>query len=903
VPTGACIWQNKKDAMGWKVKNNYLREQAERRAKSIKQPDIYSMTLEEIQQRFHELQVKQIEVELQNEQLRSRLDKRNDDADLFRVVNENMLDMVALTDMEGNFLFAGKSHEILGYDPGLLIGKNAMDFVHPEDLPRIQKEFTEFVASGYLRTVEYRYRRKDGSYIWLETIGNVIKDEDGIPQKIVFSSRVINERKQAEEKLLADWQRADRQRSAIVMMALNDAVVSCDIATALHVITRVLCETTEVARASVWFLSDDGSELQCRSLYEAGPSRHTEGGYLSAETFPAYFESLRAESRISAVHARSDPRTRELLEGHLSPLGITSLLDAAIFIEGTLVGVVSLEHVGNPRAWHPDEESFISTAAALVGQVIAEDRRKQAQKKLESNYTLLAIAGKTTRFGGWRIDLASNTVTWSDTVADIHEVPRGYSPGVSEAMSFYAPEWQDRITQVFRDCARKGIPYDEEMEVITGTGKRIWVRTVGQAEYDKRGNIVAVQGSLQDITEHKRAVEKQKRLQSQLHQAQKLESVGRLAGGIAHDFNNKLTIINGYAEMALDTMNPSDPLREIIREIHTAGKNSADIVRQLLAFARQEDVSPVKLDLNDVISSTLKMLQRLIGENIDLTWNPGPDLWPVIIDPSQVDQILANLAVNSRDAISDVGRLTIETRNTVVDEEYCKTNREAIPGRYIMLAVSDDGCGMDKEVMSQMFEPFFTTKEIGKGTGLGLATVYGIVKQNKGFVNVYSEPGQGTTFRVYFPSCEVEKNSVCRPEGFAGQMPAGSETILLVEDEPAILEMGRKMTEHLGYTVLTAGNPNDALSIGREYDGAIHLLITDVVMPEMNGRDLASRMATNRPGLKTLFMSGYTASAIAHNGLLDEGVKFLQKPFSLKDLAEKVREAIEDAAAKSLQTG
>ncbi|MDZ7831434.1 MAG: response regulator [Desulfobacterales bacterium] len=398
----------------------------------------------------------------------------------------------------------------------------------------------------------------------------------------------------------------------------------------------------------------------------------------------------------------------------------------------------------------------------------------------------------------------------------------------------------------------------------------------------------------QEIAERKRMEEERQNLQAQFTQAQKMESIGRLAGGVAHDFNNKLTIINGYAELAIDMMDPSDPLRKTIQEIHTAGNQSALIVRQLLAFARQQTISPVLLDLNNTISSMLKMLQRLIGENIDLAWHPGSNLWPVKIDPGQVDQVMANLAVNSRDAISDVGKLTIETKNTTVDEEYCKSNPEAIPGRYVMLAVSDDGCGIETEVMGQLFEPFFTTKEIGKGTGLGLPTVYGIVKQNEGFINVYSEPGEGTTFKIYLPSQEeAEKSGVHSAKKSTMQAPMGTETILIVEDEKAILQLSRRMIEGLGYTVLIAGNPSEALQLSKDYHGSIDLLITDVVMPEMNGWDLSSQLAKNHPGLKTLFMSGYTANVIAHHGMLDEGLQFIQKPFSLKDLAVKVREVLE----------
>jgi CheY-like chemotaxis protein len=323
-----------------------------------------------------------------------------------------------------------------------------------------------------------------------------------------------------------------------------------------------------------------------------------------------------------------------------------------------------------------------------------------------------------------------------------------------------------------------------------------------------------------------------------------------------------------------------------------AAQRSADLTRQLLAFARRQTVAPRVLALNETVADMLKMLRRLIGEDIDLAWMPGEGLWPVKIDPAQIDQILVNLCVNARDAISGVGKVTIETENVTFDEAYCANHAGFILGAYLLLGVSDDGCGMDKETLGRIFEPFFTTKGFGEGTGLGLATVYGIVKQNAGFINVYSEPGKGTSFRIYLPRFEGE---TAEPQTTRTKETAKGhgETVLLVEDEPAILKMGRAMLERLGYTVLTAGTPNEALRLAEAHPGEIHLLITDVVMPEMNGRDLAVRIRANRPGLRRLFMSGYTANVIAHQGVLDKGVQFIQKPFSIEKLAAKVREAME----------
>jgi nitrogen-specific signal transduction histidine kinase/CheY-like chemotaxis protein len=407
--------------------------------------------------------------------------------------------------------------------------------------------------------------------------------------------------------------------------------------------------------------------------------------------------------------------------------------------------------------------------------------------------------------------------------------------------------------------------------------------------------LLGFQGIARDITARKQAEAEKARLEGQLLQAQKMESVGRLAGGVAHDFNNMLGVILGHTEMALDHVDASDPICADLREIRTAAERSADLTHQLLAFARKQTVAPMVLDLNQVVEGMLKMLERLIGEDVALTWRPTADLWPVMMDPSQVDQILANLCVNARDAIADVGRITIGTARSTLDEASCADHLGFVPGEYVVLTVSDDGCGMEKETMAHLFEPFFTTKGLGKGTGLGLATVYGIVKQNNGFISVSSEPARGSTFTIYLPRYEGtgEREGM---RGAAASTPSGRETILLVEDEPAILKLTTAMLERQGYRVIGENTPGAAIRRAREHAGEIHLLMTDVVMPEMNGRDLARNLLSLYPHVKRLFMSGYTADIIAHHGVLDDGVYFIQKPFSRKDLAAKVREALDGEA-------
>ncbi len=401
-------------------------------------------------------------------------------------------------------------------------------------------------------------------------------------------------------------------------------------------------------------------------------------------------------------------------------------------------------------------------------------------------------------------------------------------------------------------------------------------------------------GFTMDITPRKKAETEREKMQAQLTQAQKMESVGRLAGGVAHDFNNMLTIILGYTQMAMKKIPPSDPLQHHLDHIHTAARKSTDITRQLLAFARRQAIDPRVLDFNQTIEHMFKMLRRLIGEDVTLSWLPGSGLWPVRADPTQIDQILANLCVNARDAVSGNGKIIMETGNVTFDQAYCNIHPGFVPGDFVLLAVSDTGHGMDKATMDRIFEPFFTTRDIGQGTGLGLATVYGIVKQNDGFINVYSEKGAGTTIKIYLPRHQgvVESPEEKVDDG----IPQGrsDETILIVEDDRDILMLTKEILEISGYSVLTASSPSHALKLAQENAGKIQLLLTDVIMPEMNGRDLADRIVNYCPGLKVLFMSGYTTNVIVHQGILETGVEFIQKPFGNNELHNRIQKMLSE---------
>ncbi|MCF8130817.1 MAG: response regulator, partial [Deltaproteobacteria bacterium] len=559
--------------------------------------------------------------------------------------------------------------------------------------------------------------------------------------------------------------------------------------------------------------------------------------------------------------------------------------------------------------------NFKEMAASLQAQFrevkeINESLESQIEartQELQASKDKLSSAVEIARLGHWEYDVAKDLFTFNDSFYRIFFTTADQAGGYTMTSAEYtrrfvhsedAPMVGEEIRKAM-ETTDPGFSRQFEHRILRADGTTGHISVRYFVVKDAHGKTVKTYGVNQDITERKYAEKEHKNLQAQLSQAQKMESVGRLAGGVAHDFNNQLSIILGYTELAIGDLNKSDSIYSTLQEVLNAGKRSADIVRQLLAFARKQSISPKVIDLNDTIESMLKMLRRLIGEDIDLKWNPDNHLWYVKMDPSQVDQILANLCVNARDAIEGNGKITIETLNVAIDEVYCATHEDFLPGEYVMLGVSDDGSGMDLETLPNIFEPFFTTKGLGKGTGLGLSTVYGIVKQNEGFINAYSEPKKGTTFKIYLPrykgetKSEVEKQSEEIPK-------SEGETILVVEDDRTVLQMTKEALEKLGYTVLAMDSPTDTLNMVEEYSDDIHLLMTDVIMPEMDGKQLAEAIKNLRKGIKIIYMSGYTANTIAHHGVLDEGINFIEKPFSIHSLAHKIREALDEVSEKQV---
>ncbi len=518
----------------------------------------------------------------------------------------------------------------------------------------------------------------------------------------------------------------------------------------------------------------------------------------------------------------------------------------------------------------------------------AHRRSEEARRASEVRFSRLSDSGIVGIVVG---DLHGNIIEANDAFLRIV----GYSRADLEAKivrwrELTAPESRAITQRGLVELEATGVARPYAKEYIRKDGTRISV-LVGIAMLQGTHSIAFIL----DLTAQKQAEAALERSEAQLRQAQKMEAVGRLAGGVAHDFNNLLSVILSYSSIVSESLQPGDPLREDVEEIGKAGMRAAELTRQLLTFSRQEVVEPKVLVLNDVIANMDKMLQRILGEDVDLVSLRDAELGRIRADPSSIEQVIMNLAVNSRDAMPTGGKLTIETRNVVLDEDHAAEHLDIVPGRYVMLAFSDTGTGMDQATQHHIFEPFFTTKEKGKGTGLGLSTVFGIVRQCKGSIWVYSELGHGTTFKIYLPRVDAELDD----DAPFVELPkrGGSETILLVEDDDQIRSVARVILANLGYRVLEACNAGEALLKSEQHSGAIDLLLTDVVMPQMSGPELAKRLVRDRPDTKILCMSGYTDDALVRHGAIESGIAYLQKPITPDKLARKVRAVLDARGA------
>lgn len=557
------------------------------------------------------------------------------------------------------------------------------------------------------------------------------------------------------------------------------------------------------------------------------------------------------------------------------------------------IGVLVLQQYVKENIYTERDLAFLASVGSQVAVMI---ERKLAEESLRTSERRLQDAERVARIGSWEMDLASGAVIWSASLSRmVGRDPAQPAPAYTDLPRYYTPESWELLGAAIQATTTTGTEFELDLEVIREDGGHWWQTARGEAVRSPLGEVVGLHGTVLDITARRQAEDATAALEDRLRHAQKLETIGRLAGGVAHHLNNMLAVVLGHVELALSEVDSAQPLHEDLTTIQEAAARSADLTRQLLTYASKQVIVPKALDLNATLPATLAMVQRLLGENVSLTWRPAANLWTVNVDQLQVDQLLTNLCVNARDAIDKVGTVRIATANRVIDAQFCARHADAVAGEFVQLSVTDDGRGMSGDVLAHLFEPFFTTKDVGRGTGLGLATVYGIVRQSNGFITVASAEGQGTTFDVYFPRHVVEVQPARTTSDAVAARPRGSETILVVDDEPALLRMTARALEAQGYTVLLACGPGEAVRLAELHGDDIDLLLTDVLMPEMNGHDLANMLVPAHAHLKCLFMSGFPEHDGAGLESIAAGVHFLAKPFAIATLVAKVRTALDRA--------
>jgi two-component system, cell cycle sensor histidine kinase and response regulator CckA len=753
-------------------------------------------------------------------------------AELFRLLVQCSNDIIMVVDRDAVMRFIGGPLErILGWQPDRLLGASGFQIIHPDDAASVRRVFDESIASpGAAQRVEYRCRHQDGHWVAVEAVGtNLLADP--LVGGVVLNIRDATERLHAQAAL--------REREETL---------------------RALAEN---ARDTIMRFDADGRLLYANP--NIGHITEIPDGRLVGMTFrelgfPDGLCSLWDEA-VGSVLADGRARRIEFLlpRGMWIDWLLAPELDADGRVKAVIASARDITQIKDVQRSLADSEARYrsivdSSPMGIHSYALEDDGRLVFQGGNPAADRILGVDHGS--LVGMTIEEAFPTLAASEIPDRYREVARTGAPWTTSQVDYA----DDRIRGAF-DVYAFRISANRMAAVFLDVGDRL------------------------------RSEEERRRLEAQLARSQKLESIGRLAGGVAHDFNNLLTAILGGVSLALGDLSERDPLRENLLDVQHAAESATGLTRQLLAFSRRQPAAPRVVDLNEIIRDSQRMLRRLIGEDVDLAFTPGAGLGAVLIDPGQVEQVLVNLCVNARDAMPEGGRLGIETSVRVLDDEYCALHPGMPPGPCVVLAVSDSGTGMTPEVKEHLFEPFYTTKPAGQGTGLGLATVFGIVKQNHGSIEVYSEPGMGSTFRLYLPRVDARPQPLDR--GPQRASPRGTETVFVVEDEPIVRSLAVRVLSRQGYAVHAFPSGGEALMAIKGTTEAVHLLVTDVVLPGVNGRVLAQDMRALRPGLRVLFTSGYTEDIIAHHGVLERGIDFIGKPYTPSELAAKVRAVLD----------
>ncbi|HTV60231.1 MAG TPA: PAS domain S-box protein [Verrucomicrobiae bacterium] len=809
--------------------------------------------------------------------------KRTGSFGIYEDISQHQLSELARSEAERKFrvFFENVLEGIFEFTPGMALASanpalaRICGYSSPEELleklvnverdlfadPQAREGFRSALKKGdSVGKFEAQVLRKDGSRVWASINVRAIRDARQEVVSYVGTLEDVTDRKRAE---------LEREVTFEIIHAVNMTDNLDDLLRSIHQALRkvLYAENCFVA------LYEPASEMFHFPFFvdqfdEAPPPQQV-GRSCTAHVYRTGRAMLIPQKAFDKLAAEGEVE----LVGTPSP----SWLGAPLRTPGATIGVLVVQHYESENAYTQRDLEFLSSVG---GQIAVAIERKRAEERIGESEARLRVIIEQLPAVLWTVD--NDLRITSALGAGLTRL--GLKPNQLLGKSLF---------DYFETADQSVLPIAAHRRAMAGEPVTFQSEWKGANYACHVEPFRGADGSLQGAICMSLDVTDRKQLEEQLRQAQKMEAVGRLAGGIAHDFNNLLMVIQGYADLLMDRMRDGDPSRKNAEQIQTAAQRATSLTRQLLAFSRKQILAPKVLNIYSVVTDMEKILRRLIGEDIQLECSTAPDLGLVKADRSQIEQVILNLAVNARDAMPQGGRLTVETANVELDASFSHPPAVLAPGKYVMLAVTDNGCGMDSETQAHIFEPFFTTKEKGKGTGLGLATVYGIVKQSGGYVWVYSEPGRGTSFKIYLPRIAEEPSTSSRDrQGEGKQLPRGSETILLVEDEKGVRELTREYLQMSGYSVVEAEDGHTALELAALHAGPIHLLITDVVMPGISGRELADRIQRLRPAIKVLFMSGYTDQAVVHHGILETDAVLLQKPFTITALAAKLREIL-----------
>jgi PAS domain S-box-containing protein len=781
----------------------------------------------------------------------------------FRSLFENAVEGIFQTTPDGRLLSANPAFaRMCGYSsPAEMleqvhdVGKEMfVENQRREEFKRVMEE------QGVAEAFEYQVRRKDGATIWVSEHARAVRDSNGRIVSYEGTMEDVTERKRAE---------LERQVTFEIIHAVNVTDKLDDLLGLIHLaLNKVLyAENCFVALFEPStgmfhfpFFMDE---------FDKAPPPQQVGRSCTAYVYRTGRAMLIPQKAFDQLAEQGDVE----LVGTPSP----SWLGVPLRTPAATIGVLVVQHYTDENAYTERDLQFLSSVG---GQIAFAIERKRAEERVRESEARLRVLIEQLPAVLWTVDKELRFTS----VLGAGLARFGLKPDQLVGTS---------LLNYFESAEQTFLPIAAHRRAVAGEATTFHLEWKGVSLACHAEPLRDAAGALQGAICMSLDITDRKQLEEQLRQAQKMEAVGRLAGGIAHDFNNLLMVIQGYADLLAERVTAGDPLRRNAEQIQMAAQRATSLTRQLLAFSRKQMLAPKVLNIQTVVSDMEKILRRLIGEDVALDTSSAPDLWLIKADRSQIEQVILNLAVNARDAMPQGGRLTIETANVELDSSYAHPPAVLAPGQYVMLAVTDNGCGMDSETQAHIFEPFFTTKEKGKGTGLGLATVYGIVKQSGGYVWVYSEPGRGTSFKIYLPRIEEQQTGASRDrKPDARTLQRGTETVLLVEDEKGVRELAREYLEMCGYTVIEAENGHTALELAAMHSGPIHLLMTDVVMPGISGRELAQRALQIRPDIKVLYMSGYTDQAVVCHGILETDAVLLQKPFTLATLAAKLREIL-----------